>query len=227
MPTDEQPDQADTSTTPSRFWQRLPEGVHAPLVTALGSIIVALIPILAGYVHFGKGNTADHPTSAVTETATVTVTPNPPTPSPPAAPVTSPGSADTTYLMNLKPANESTDISSPEWQDGPVTINGHTYSQSMKVIDGGPDCAANREYSLSEKYSRFRATIGFDDNTQDATSIVFKITVDNNVVRSVPVVLKKPYSLDLDVKGAVRLGLSVDTKCKTVAPALGDPRLEG
>jgi hypothetical protein len=227
MSTDKHPDHANTSMTPSQFWRHLPEGVHGPLVTALGSIVVALIPILAGYVHFGKDDKADHPTSSVTETATVTVTPNLRAPLSTGAPAASADSADTTYLMNLNPANESSDISSPEWQDGPVVINGHTYSQGMKVIDDGPDCAASREYALSGKYSRFRAMIGFDDNTQDATPIVIKITVDNNVVRSVPVVLKKPYSLDLDVKGAVRLGLSIDTKCDTVAPALGDPRLEG
>jgi hypothetical protein len=83
-----------------------------------------------------------------------------------------------TYLTDLEPVQDSTDIDLPDWTNDAVTIEGHTYDHSIKTTGGHEDCQGLREYALSRRFSRLRAVVGLDDSTSDTTATYFKVITD-------------------------------------------------
>lgn len=113
------------------------------------------------------------------------------------------------------------------WKNGPVVIDGHEYAHGMVTANPETYCEFIREYAISQSYGRFRAVIGFADNTSDTTATTVRLEVDKKPIRSVVVRLGKPVSVDVNVQGAVRLGIAVENDdCDDLAVAFGDPRLE-
>lgn len=217
---------SDQSGPPSpRIWHRMPDAVSASLITATASILVALIPIVFGFVQFGRGDVAARPGATVTVTEVRTAVPGPAESSSDSAP---PEVENVTYLTNIDPAQDSSGVFGSDWKNAPVTIDGHDYQQGMETTDeaSDTDCQATRDYALSRNYSHLRAVVGFADDSQETTPASFKVMLDGKTVRSATVQLGRPITLSLDLRGAVRLGLSVDTGCESVTVALGDPKLE-
>ncbi|HEX6471098.1 MAG TPA: NPCBM/NEW2 domain-containing protein [Streptosporangiaceae bacterium] len=221
----EKNDQSRSASAAPRIWQRMPDAVLASLITAAASIVVALITILAGFVQFGRGEVASSPGPTVTVTEVRSALPGPVESSADAA---QPEAANIRYLTDLDPAQESSGIFGSDWKNAPETIDGHDYQQGMVTTDQASetDCTATRDYALSRQYSRLRAVVGFADDSQDTTPATFKVLLDGKTVRSATVQLGRTVTLNQDLRGAVRLGFFVDTNCRAVSVALGDPRLD-
>lgn len=107
-----------------------------------------------------------------------------------------------------------------------MTLDGRNYEHGMKT-DGSTICEVDREYTLSRRYSRFKATVGFADESPDTSPAPFYIQLDEKTVYSARIGLGRPLSISIGVSDAVRLRIYVDTPgCENAMVALGDPRLE-
>ncbi len=153
-----------------------------------------------------------------------------PTPAGSAQGTPSPRPAQAVYLTDLEPVNESHDLvgTYESWVDGAVTVDGHTYDRAITV---GVGCREQvREYALSRGYGRLRATVGLADDTPHPTPATIKVVGDGKTIRSESVRLGHPLTLDVDVRGLVRLGLNaaINGECYRLNTkvALGDPLLQ-
>ncbi len=87
-----------------------------------------------------------------------------------------------------------------------LTLNGEKYAKGL-----GVHAVSEVEYNIDPMYSRFRATIGVDDEVSGG-SVVFKVFVDNVVQYTSPTMSGSSASehIDIDVTGASLLKLRVE-----------------
>ncbi|MFC0038566.1 NPCBM/NEW2 domain-containing protein [Actinomadura rayongensis] len=191
-------------------------GVGAFATLIICGLVIAVMPDNSSADHGGSPG-AD-PSTAARATAGTAKDPSPSRP------------AQTVYLTDLDPVSQTANVLDPRqtWTDRPVIIDGRTHEHGITV---GLGCDNQiREYALSRRYGHFRATLGLADDTPNAAPTSMKIAGDGKTIRSQTLRLGHPLTVDLDVRGLIRLSLTVDANdtCRdgTIEIALGDPLLE-
>lgn len=116
------------------------------------------------------------------------------------------------------------------WETGSRMVTAETYEQS--VI--GSTCSSSDDpeiaYNTGAAYTRLRAVAGNTDDAPTDVKTRFEVEVDDQTAFSRDLVLGETAQVDVDVGGAIRLVLRVDsvgpTRCGLVA-VWGDAKLTG
>jgi alpha-glucosidase len=102
---------------------------------------------------------------------------------------------------------------------GPLTLDGVVYPKGL-----GVHAPSTVSYNLGAKCTRFRATVGVDDEIPDYGSIIFTVLVDGQPKQVSPTMdgLSPSVTLDVDVTGATYLDLQVSAGASSLSGDHGD-----
>lgn len=202
-------------------------------ITAASLIAVALVATLIGATALGPrtdptDDTANQP-SFNTNSTLIPSTPASTQVMPSLSPSSSPAPPPvvTTHLTDLAP------VYNEEWVQAVVLIEGKEYQRGWKVDDywGGTLSEHGDEawldFSLSGRFTRVKGIAGLTDDTPITCAVSFKIYLDDKVLSSYTIQLRRTAVFDLDTTGAIRLSFVVEdiNNCEPIV-ALADARLE-
>ncbi len=120
------------------------------------------------------------------------------------APVVVPAaSRSSSYLADLTPSGNLAGLVIPR----PVRIAGSIYPKSISFYCRNGDPAATPEYRLSHDARRFQATIGLGAEASPELQISVELIGDGHMLRTFSVSLRKPRTVDVNVKGVRTLEL--------------------
>jgi serine/threonine protein kinase len=133
--------------------------------------------------------------------------------------------AQTVWLVDLSPVDGGFG-----WETGSRTVTAETYERSVV----GSTCSSSDDpeiaYNIGAAYTRFRAVVGNTDDAPTDVKTRFEVEVDDQTAFSRDLALGETAEVDVDVEGAIRLVLRVDsvglTPCSLVA-VWGDATLTG
>ncbi|MEU3338359.1 NPCBM/NEW2 domain-containing protein [Streptomyces sp. NPDC006668] len=136
-------------------------------------------------------------TVTTTETATATTTPDT---------TNSPSRSNTTnaYLNEMVPltSTQGVDTSTAE-------VNGHGYPRSVTLTASAGGPVNEVEYNIGRRWNRFKATIGLRDDSPTGSNLTFEVSIDEKRIYKKLSPVGEDRVIDLNVKGALRLKLTV------------------
>ncbi len=109
------------------------------------------------------------------------------------------------FLMDLPPVADAN-----RWDSGAGTLRGASYPNSVIGADrlfGEPELV---DYNLGGRYTRFRATVGVDDNAPRDVKYRFEVLTDGKSRFSRTLDIGQTAVVDIDITGVLRLTLLVD-----------------
>jgi hypothetical protein len=122
------------------------------------------------------------------------------------APVVVPKTSSTSsfsYLSDLKPSGGLGELVNP----GPVTISGSIYPQSISFYCNVGDPTAFPAYKLRPNARRFQATVGLAAKSPPQFQAGLLLNGDGRTLRTFSVSVRKPKTIDVNVKGVHSLQL--------------------
>lgn len=124
-------------------------------------------------------------------------------PAPVVAPETSSSTSSLSYLSDLHPSGNLGGQVNP----GPVEISGSTYPKSISFYCNVGDPTAFPAYKLKHNARRFQATIGLPPKSSPQFQAGVILVGDGNTLRMFTVTVRKPKTVDVNVRGVHSLQL--------------------
>ncbi len=148
------------------------------------------------------------------------------------APVVIPEASSTSsfsYLADLNPSGDLGELVNP----GPVKISGSIYPKSISFYCNVGDPTAFPAYTLKHNARRFQATIGLAATPPPGFQAGVLLVGDGRTLRTFSVSVRKPQTVDVNVKGVHTLQLECfgsgtsSTGGWAVGVAWGNARVSG
>ena len=148
------------------------------------------------------------------------------------APVVIPRASSTSsfkYLSDLTPSGKLGGLVNP----GPVKISGSIYPKSISFYCNVGDPTAFPAYRLKHNARRFQATIGLPASSSPQFQAGILLVGDGRTLRTVSVSVRKPQTVDVNVRGVHTLKLECFgsgnsyTGGEAIAAVWGNARVSG
>ncbi|WP_171814371.1 PASTA domain-containing protein [Arthrobacter dokdonensis] len=127
-----------------------------------------------------------------------------------------------TYLSDMNYVSSSV----YSWQPGTGKSNGVSYAHGILVTLGGGNNLLT-DFDLSRNYRVLNGTLGLSDNAPTDAAVMVEIVADGRILKHVTLTFGKPISINEDVAGVLRLGITMTATAKEADVVLGDFQLLG
>ena len=169
--------------------------------TIVGSL-AAVLALVVGIARCTGGTSAASSPPAIAPSVPITTAP--------ASPVATSSAAASgptlAYLADMTPSGDLGMFVTP----GLVQIHGKTYPKSITFMCGTTPSDTPGTYSLNGTATRFKATIGVQDNWPTSYLIGGSIMGDGHTLRKFSVSVLKPETINVNVTGVQLLQLECD-----------------
>ena len=196
------------------------------LWTIIASVVVAVAVAIA-LIHADSG-TQPEAASSPAPASSAGSTPPPSESTPVVVPETS-STSSISYLSDLHPSGNFGELVN----HGPVTIAGSIYPKSISFYCNVGDPTAFPAYTLRQNARRFQATIGLPAKSPPQFQAGLLLVGDGSTLRTVVVTVRKPKTVDVNVRGVHSLKLECFgggnsyTGGEAIAVSWGNARVSG
>ena len=172
----------------------------------IGTVVVAVAAVIT-VIQVNSGTppkAASSPAPPVSASASPQPSASGSSPASGPAPVVTPKATKTSsYLSDLKPSGNLTELVNPR----PVKIDGSIYPKSILFYCNVGDATAFPAYKLDHNARRFQATVGLEAKFPPSFEAGIMLVGDGRTLRTLSVSAHKPKTVDVNVKGVHSLQL--------------------